>query len=146
MMRRLWLLAARALAADGEQARGTVNAALQAHTATRSAAPADSATPATPAAGYGSAGLGPVPLFFLAGSVFAVSAGYGALMPLLPAWLSQLPGSAAAQGRTAPGGSGRSATRDSSVPPGSASVVLTAAPGWLDVAHKTPEPERRAPH
>ena len=61
----------------------------QARTATGSATPADSATPATPAAGYGSAGLGPVQLFFLAASVFAVSAGYGALMPLLPAWLSQ---------------------------------------------------------
>ena len=28
-------------------------------------------------------------LFFLAAAVFVVSAGYGALMPLLPAWLAQ---------------------------------------------------------
>ena len=36
------------------------------------------------------ADLRPLQLFFLAASVFVVSAGYGALMPLLPAWLSQL--------------------------------------------------------
>ncbi len=89
MMRGLWLPAARALAVDYAQTRATVNAALEARTATGSAAPADSATAANPAAGYEPAGLGPVPLFFLAGSVFAVSAGYGALMPLLPAWLLQ---------------------------------------------------------
>ena len=34
--------------------------------------------------------LRPLQLFFLAAAVFVVSAGYGALMPLLPAWLSQL--------------------------------------------------------
>ena len=92
MMRGLWLPAARALAADYAQTRATVNAALGARTATGSAAPADSAMPATAATRavrYEPSGLGPVPLFFLAGSVFAVSAGYGALMPLLPAWLLQ---------------------------------------------------------
>ena len=32
-------------------------------------------------------------LFFLAAAVFVVSAGYGSLLPLLPAWLAQqLPG------------------------------------------------------
>ena len=36
------------------------------------------------------ADLRPLQLFFLAAAVFVVSAGYGALMPLLPAWLSQL--------------------------------------------------------
>ena len=36
--------------------------------------------------------LGPLQLFFLAGAVFVVSAGYGALLPLLPAWLSRLSG------------------------------------------------------
>ena len=37
--------------------------------------------------------LRPLQLFFLAAAVFVVSAGYGALLPLLPAWLSQqLPG------------------------------------------------------
>ena len=44
------------------------------------------AQPATP----GSVDLRPLQLFFLAAAVFVVSAGYGALMPLLPAWLSQL--------------------------------------------------------
>ena len=40
------------------------------------------------------ADLRPLQLFFLAGAVFVVSAGYGALLPLLPAWLSlQIPGS-----------------------------------------------------
>ncbi len=33
--------------------------------------------------------LQPLQLFFLAGAVFVVSAGYGALLPLLPAWLAQ---------------------------------------------------------
>lgn len=33
--------------------------------------------------------LRPLQLFFLAAAVFVVSAGYGALLPLLPAWLSQ---------------------------------------------------------
>ena len=38
--------------------------------------------------------LRPLQLFFLAAAVFVVSAGYGALLPLLPAWLSQqMPGS-----------------------------------------------------
>ncbi len=38
--------------------------------------------------------LRPLQLFFLAGAVFVVSAGYGALLPLLPAWLAQImPGS-----------------------------------------------------
>jgi MFS family permease len=37
--------------------------------------------------------LRPLQLFFLAAAVFVVSAGYGALLPLLPAWLAQqLPG------------------------------------------------------
>jgi MFS family permease len=40
------------------------------------------------------ADLRPLQLFFLAAAVFVVSAGYGALLPLLPAWLSrQIPGS-----------------------------------------------------
>ncbi len=38
--------------------------------------------------------LRPLQLFFLAAAVFVVSAGYGALLPLLPAWLAQqMPGS-----------------------------------------------------
>ena len=42
--------------------------------------------------------LKPLQLFFLAGAVFSVSAGYGALLPLLPAWLSQqVPGSSGAE-------------------------------------------------
>ena len=36
------------------------------------------------------AGLGRVQLAWLAAAVFVVSAGYGALMPLLPAWLEPL--------------------------------------------------------
>jgi len=40
------------------------------------------------------ADLRPLQLFFLAAAVFVVSAGYGALLPLLPAWLAQqMPGS-----------------------------------------------------
>ena len=40
------------------------------------------------------ANLRPLQLFFLAAAVFVASAGYGALMPLLPGWLSQqIPGS-----------------------------------------------------
>jgi len=40
------------------------------------------------------ADLRPLQLLFLAAAVFVVSAGYGALLPLLPAWLSQqMPGS-----------------------------------------------------
>jgi len=42
------------------------------------------ASPAEPAA------LRPLQLFWLAGAVFVVSAGYGALMPLLPGWLGPL--------------------------------------------------------
>ena len=39
------------------------------------------------------ADLRPLQLFFLAAAVFVVSAGYGSLLPLLPAWLAQqLPG------------------------------------------------------
>lgn len=39
------------------------------------------------------ADLRPLQLFFLAAAVFVVSAGYGALLPLLPAWLlQQMPG------------------------------------------------------
>ena len=42
-------------------------------------------------------GLRPVQLAWLAGSVFIVSAGYGALLPVLPGWLaSMLPGASAA--------------------------------------------------
>jgi MFS family permease len=42
----------------------------------------------------GEADLRPLQLFFLAAAVFVVSAGYGALLPLLPGWLSvQIPGS-----------------------------------------------------
>lgn len=44
------------------------------------------------------AGLRPVQLFWLAAAVFVVSAGYGALVPLLPGWLiSVMPGATAAQ-------------------------------------------------
>jgi MFS family permease len=40
------------------------------------------------------ANLRPLQLFFLAAAVFVASAGYGALLPLLPGWLSlQIPGS-----------------------------------------------------
>ncbi len=42
----------------------------------------------------GEADLRPLQLFFLAAAVFVVSAGYGALLPLLPGWLAQqMPGS-----------------------------------------------------
>ena len=42
--------------------------------------------------------LRPLQLFFLAAAVFVASAGYGALMPLLPGWLSQqIPGSTASE-------------------------------------------------
>ena len=42
----------------------------------------------------GEADLRPLQLFFLAAAVFVVSAGYGALLPLLPGWLAlQIPGS-----------------------------------------------------
>jgi len=42
--------------------------------------------------------LRPLQLFFLAAAVFVVSAGYGALLPLLPAWLAQqMPGASPAQ-------------------------------------------------
>lgn len=44
------------------------------------------------------AGLRPVQLAWLAGSVFIVSAGYGALLPVLPAWLDlMMPGTSAAE-------------------------------------------------
>ena len=44
------------------------------------------------------ADLRPLQLLFLAAAVFVVSAGYGALLPLLPAWLSQqVPGSTAGE-------------------------------------------------
>ena len=36
------------------------------------------------------AGPGPVQLAWLAGSVFIVSAGYGALLPVLPGWLAAM--------------------------------------------------------
>ena len=46
----------------------------------------------------GSAGLRPVQVAWLAGSVFIVSAGYGALLPVLPGWLASLmPGGSAAE-------------------------------------------------
>jgi MFS family permease len=42
--------------------------------------------------------LRPLQLFFLAAAVFVASAGYGALMPLLPGWLSQqIPGSTSSE-------------------------------------------------
>ena len=45
-----------------------------------------------------SAALRPVQLAWLAGSVFIVSAGYGALLPVLPGWLASLmPGASAAE-------------------------------------------------
>ena len=44
------------------------------------------------------AGLRPVQLGWLAGSVFIVSAGYGALLPVLPGWLaSMMPGASAGE-------------------------------------------------
>ena len=44
------------------------------------------------------AALRPLQLFWLAGAVFVVSAGYGALMPLLPGWLGPLmPGASASE-------------------------------------------------
>ena len=44
------------------------------------------------------AGLRPVQLVWLAGSVFIVSAGYGALLPVLPGWLaSMMPGASAGE-------------------------------------------------
>ena len=46
----------------------------------------------------GAAGLRPVQVAWLAGSVFIVSAGYGALLPVLPGWLASLmPGVNAAE-------------------------------------------------
>lgn len=51
------------------------------------------ATAGGPATAAQPAGLRPVQLGWLAGSVFIVSAGYGALLPVLPGWLaSMLPG------------------------------------------------------
>ena len=51
-----------------------------------------STTGPTPAAASSAkpAALRPLQLFWLAGAVFVVSAGYGALMPLLPGWLGPL--------------------------------------------------------
>ena len=51
-----------------------------------------STTAPTPAAASSAkpAALRPLQLFWLAGAVFVVSAGYGALMPLLPGWLGPL--------------------------------------------------------
>ena len=44
------------------------------------------------------AGLRPVQVAWLAGSVFIVSAGYGALLPVFPGWLASLtPGVSAAE-------------------------------------------------
>ena len=44
------------------------------------------------------AGLRPVQLAWLAGSVFIVSAGYGALLPVLPGWLAlMMPGASASE-------------------------------------------------
>ncbi len=44
------------------------------------------------------AGLRPVQLAWLAGSIFIVSSGYGALLPVLPAWLNAtMPGVSAAE-------------------------------------------------
>ena len=54
------------------------------------------ATAGGPATADRPAGLRPVQLGWLAGSVFIVSAGYGALLPLLPGWLaSMMPGASA---------------------------------------------------
>ena len=51
------------------------------------------ATAGGPATAAQPAGLRPVQLGWLAGSVFIVSAGYGALLPVLPGWLaSMMPG------------------------------------------------------
>ena len=50
------------------------------------------------AAAPGPDDLKPLQLFFLAGAVFAASAGYGALLPMLPGWLSQqVPGMSASE-------------------------------------------------
>ena len=52
----------------------------------------------TPGKAADTAGLRPVQLVWLAGSVFIVSAGYGALLPVLPAWLDlMMPGASAAE-------------------------------------------------
>ncbi len=49
-------------------------------------------------AGTAPADLRPLQLFLLAAAVFVVSAGYGSLLPLLPAWLAQqMPGSTPAE-------------------------------------------------
>ena len=54
------------------------------------------ATAGGPATADRPAGLRPVQLGWLAGSVFIVSAGYGALLPVLPGWLaSMMPGASA---------------------------------------------------
>jgi MFS family permease len=56
------------------------------------------ATAGGPATADQPAGLRPVQLGWLAGSVFIVSAGYGALLPVLPGWLaSMMPGASASE-------------------------------------------------
>ena len=56
------------------------------------------ATAGRPAKAARPAGLRPVQMAWLAGSVFIVSAGYGALLPVLPGWLaSMMPGASASE-------------------------------------------------
>ncbi len=66
---------------DRERARGSAPRPHQAGSGWR----ANAARPAE----HEPVDLRPLQLFFLAAAVFVVSAGYGALLPLLPAWLAQ---------------------------------------------------------
>ena len=73
-------------------------------------------------------GLGPWQLAWLAAAVFVVSAGYGALMPLLPAWLTPL---IAAGGRMSSAGvavSDASSAIPSGDSVGSAEISANTAP------------------
>ena len=73
-------------------------------------------------------GLRPLPLAWLAAAVFVVSAGYGALLPLLPAWLASM----------MTGGTATEAARHVGLLAGVYSAgVLVGAPLWGVVADRT---------
>ena len=73
-------------------------------------------------------GLRPLPLAWLAAAVFVVSAGYGALLPLLPAWLASM----------MPGGTATEVARHVGLLAGVYSAgVLVGAPLWGVVADRT---------
>ena len=73
-------------------------------------------------------GLRPLPLAWLAAAVFVVAAGYGALLPLLPAWLASM----------MPGGTATEVARHVGLLAGVYSAgVLVGAPLWGVVADRT---------